>query len=241
MKLVYDNSATVRDGYASDDSVEFGLQKAEARLRECRRPSMEQAESPPPSLTDSEDYECYSDSATPPSQDEVFLSPAEEAAHAVHWEGYRLQQPGASTARSRSPRRRIRSPLDGGDFSGRVAPRNRKQVHRMFTNSRERWRQHHVNGAFADLRRLVPTHPPDKKLSKNEILRLAIRYIKLLSSILEYQKRNELKLEEDAPQPPQGAIKPEPPTLDEMSDASSPASSLSSVSSHTDGAEERVF
>ncbi|PRD35321.1 UNVERIFIED_CONTAM: hypothetical protein NCL1_11868 [Trichonephila clavipes] len=33
MKLVYDNSATVRDGYASDDSVEFGLQKAEARLR----------------------------------------------------------------------------------------------------------------------------------------------------------------------------------------------------------------
>ncbi|PRD23064.1 UNVERIFIED_CONTAM: hypothetical protein NCL1_47419 [Trichonephila clavipes] len=60
---------------------------------------MEQAESPPPSLTDSEDYECYSDSATPPSQDEVFLSPAEEAAHAVHWEEYRLQQPGASTAR----------------------------------------------------------------------------------------------------------------------------------------------
>jgi len=47
-----------------------------------------------------------------------------------------------------------------------------------------------VNGAFAELRKLVPTHPPDKKLSKNEILRLAIKYIKLLSNILDFQKRN---------------------------------------------------
>jgi len=52
----------------------------------------------------------------------------------------------------------------------------RKVVRRMFTNSRERWRQQNVNGAFAELRKLIPTHPPDKKLSKNEILRLAIRY-----------------------------------------------------------------
>lgn len=58
----------------------------------------------------------------------------------------------------------------------------------MFTNSRERWRQQNVNGAFAELRRLVPTHPPDKKLSKNEILRLAIRYINLLSKVVDYQK-----------------------------------------------------
>ncbi|OQR74675.1 basic helix-loop-helix neural transcription factor TAP-like [Tropilaelaps mercedesae] len=58
---------------------------------------------------------------------------------------------------------------------------------RMFTNSRERWRQQNVNGAFAELRRLVPTHPADKKLSKNEILRLAIRYIRLLMSILDYE------------------------------------------------------
>ncbi|KAL1482100.1 hypothetical protein MTO96_034024 [Rhipicephalus appendiculatus] len=64
----------------------------------------------------------------------------------------------------------------------------------MFTNSRERWRQQNVNGAFADLRRLVPTHPPDKKLSKNEILRLAIRYIRLLSSILDYQRRRDQQL-----------------------------------------------
>lgn len=127
----------------------------------------------------------------------------------------------------------------------------------MFTNSRERWRQQNVNGAFADLRRLVPTHPPDKKLSKNEILRLAIKYIKLLSSILEYQKKNEPLLDEsektDDEKRPEGqttllghdSIKAEPQNdelcQDGISEASSPASSLSSVSSHTDGQEERIF
>lgn len=64
-----------------------------------------------------------------------------------------------------------------------------KVVRRMFTNSRERWRQQNVNGAFAELRKLVPTHPPDKKLSKNEILRLTIKYIQLLDSVIAYQKR----------------------------------------------------
>lgn len=44
-----------------------------------------------------------------------------------------------------------------------------------------------MSGAFAELRRLVPTYPPDRKLSKNEILRLAIRYIRLLSSVLDWQ------------------------------------------------------
>lgn len=58
----------------------------------------------------------------------------------------------------------------------------------MFTNTRERWRQQNVSGAFAELRKLVPTHPPDKKLSKNEILRSAIKYIKLLTGILEWQQ-----------------------------------------------------
>ncbi|XP_041862106.1 T-cell acute lymphocytic leukemia protein 2-like [Melanotaenia boesemani] len=57
-------------------------------------------------------------------------------------------------------------------------------VRRIFTNSRERWRQQNVNGAFADLRRLIPTHPPDRKLSKNEILRLALRYINFLDRLL---------------------------------------------------------
>lgn len=67
----------------------------------------------------------------------------------------------------------------------------RKVVRRIFTNSRERWRQQNVNGVFAELRRLIPTHPPDKKLSKNEILRLTIKYIQLLDSVLKYQKEQE--------------------------------------------------
>ncbi|XP_074985017.1 ribitol-5-phosphate transferase FKTN isoform X3 [Caretta caretta] len=46
---------------------------------------------------------------------------------------------------------------------------------KIFTNTRERWRQQNVNSAFAKLRKLIPTHPPDKKLSKNETLRLAMR------------------------------------------------------------------
>lgn len=50
-------------------------------------------------------------------------------------------------------------------------------VRKIFTNSRERWRQQNVSGAFAELRKLVPTHPPDKKLSKNEILRMAIKCV----------------------------------------------------------------
>lgn len=58
---------------------------------------------------------------------------------------------------------------------------------KVFTNTRERWRQHNVNTAFAELRKLIPTHPPEKKLSKNEILRLAMRYINFLVTLLEKQ------------------------------------------------------
>ncbi|XP_028260360.1 T-cell acute lymphocytic leukemia protein 1 homolog [Parambassis ranga] len=60
-------------------------------------------------------------------------------------------------------------------------------VRRIFTNSRERWRQQNVNGAFAELRSLIPTHPPDRKLSKNEILRHALRYINFLDRLLTEQ------------------------------------------------------
>ncbi|XP_069195126.1 pancreas transcription factor 1 subunit alpha-like [Procambarus clarkii] len=66
-----------------------------------------------------------------------------------------------------------------------------RTIRKVFTNTRERWRQQNVSGAFAELRRLVPTHPPDKKLSKNEILRLTIKYIKLLNSVLEWQQRQD--------------------------------------------------
>ncbi|XP_046436853.1 twist-related protein-like [Daphnia pulex] len=62
---------------------------------------------------------------------------------------------------------------------------------KTFSNSRERWRQQNVSGAFSELRKLVPTYPETKKLSKNEILRLAIKYIRLLSNVLEWQKQQE--------------------------------------------------
>ncbi|XP_006009202.1 T-cell acute lymphocytic leukemia protein 2 [Latimeria chalumnae] len=55
---------------------------------------------------------------------------------------------------------------------------------KIFTNTRERWRQQNVNSAFAELRKLIPTHPPDKKLSKNEILRMAMKYINFLMKVL---------------------------------------------------------
>uniref|UniRef100_A0A1B6GJK6 BHLH domain-containing protein n=2 Tax=Cuerna arida TaxID=1464854 RepID=A0A1B6GJK6_9HEMI len=65
-------------------------------------------------------------------------------------------------------------------------------VRKMFTNSRERWRQQNVSGAFSELRKLVPTYPPDKKLSKNEILRMAIRYIRLLTGVLDWQQQQHI-------------------------------------------------
>lgn len=67
---------------------------------------------------------------------------------------------------------------DSDEDSSRQTSREaqpRVVVRKIFTNSRERWRQQNVSGAFGELRKLVPTHPPDKKLSKNEILRMAIR------------------------------------------------------------------
>ena len=62
---------------------------------------------------------------------------------------------------------------------------------RVYTNSRERWRQQNVNGAFNELRKIIPTHPPDKKLSKSEILRYAIKYIKLLTTVVEFQEKED--------------------------------------------------
>lgn len=69
-------------------------------------------------------------------------------------------------------------PLSGNQLTGiRRFPVLDSRKPCTVTNSRERWRQHNVTGAFAELRKLVPTHPHDKKLSKNEILRMAIKYV----------------------------------------------------------------
>ncbi|TNN83631.1 Protein lyl-1 [Liparis tanakae] len=72
-----------------------------------------------------------------------------------------------------------------------------KIARRVFTNSRERWRQQNVNGAFSELRKLIPTHPPDKKLSKNEILRLAVKYINFLVTLLNDQDQGRDSAEDE--------------------------------------------
>ena len=41
-----------------------------------------------------------------------------------------------------------------------------------------------MNLAFAELRKLLPTYPPERKLSKNEILRLSMKYIRFLDRLL---------------------------------------------------------
>lgn len=51
--------------------------------------------------------------------------------------------------------------------------------------TRERIRVEAFNVAFSELRKLLPTLPPDKKLSKIEILKLAICYIAYLNHVLE--------------------------------------------------------
>jgi hypothetical protein len=118
--------------------------------------------------------------------------------------------------------------FDVNRASGRKRKKKKKKkklvvVKRSLTNTRERWRQQNVNDAFLDLRKLVPTYPPDKKLSKNEILRLAIKYINTLMRVLEYQKRCELT---NAPQ----SVKPN--SL--LCDLSSSSSSFSALSEETD-------
>lgn len=89
------------------------------------------------------------------------------------------------------PPRQTNSPPNNSNILKNAPTISGGPVRKVFTNTRERWRQQNVSGAFAELRKLVPTHPPDKKLSKNEILRMAIKYIKLLTGVLEWQKQQE--------------------------------------------------
>lgn len=63
--------------------------------------------------------------------------------------------------------------------------RRATQKYRTAHATRERIRVEAFNVAFGDLRKLLPTLPPDKKLSKIEILRLAICYISYLNHVLD--------------------------------------------------------
>ncbi|KAG7281637.1 hypothetical protein CRUP_019149 [Coryphaenoides rupestris] len=103
-----------------------------------------------------------------------------------------------------------------------------KLARRVFTNSRERWRQQNVNGAFSELRRLIPTHPADKKLSKNEILRLAMKYINFLVSLLQDQAHGKTSSspEDHAQEEEAEEGEEEEEEEEEEEDFPSPASSL---------------
>lgn len=57
-------------------------------------------------------------------------------------------------------------------------------------NERERIRVRHVNEGYARLREHLPDEPTDKRMSKVETLRAAIRYIKHLESLLDVSKDN---------------------------------------------------
>lgn len=79
-------------------------------------------------------------------------------------------------------------PAGGEGPLSREEKRRRRRAtarYRFAHATRERVRVVAFNVAFAELRRLLPTLPPDKKLSKIEILRLAICYISYLNHVLD--------------------------------------------------------
>ncbi|OZC04840.1 Helix-loop-helix DNA-binding domain protein [Onchocerca flexuosa] len=54
----------------------------------------------------------------------------------------------------------------------------------MCQNRTERDRQLQINSAFLQLRQIIPSYPINKKMSKQEILRGAIRYLRILEYLL---------------------------------------------------------
>lgn len=91
-----------------------------------------------------------------------------------------------------APRRRTTpiTHLDPSELVGlsREERRRRRRAtlkYRTAHATRERIRVEAFNVSFAELRKLLPTLPPDKKLSKIEILKLAICYIAYLNHVLE--------------------------------------------------------
>ncbi|KAL8620239.1 hypothetical protein ACOMHN_061430 [Nucella lapillus] len=96
-------------------------------------------------------------------------------------------QPQNVTSGSTARARRANNPDHLSHLTREERRRRRRatQKYRTAHATRERIRVEAFNVAFADLRKLLPTLPPDKKLSKIEILRLAICYISYLNHVLE--------------------------------------------------------
>ena len=96
---------------------------------------------------------------------------------------------GLSDDHSTDDRDRDTSLLMSGDWlrltrEERRRRRRATEKYRVAHAARERVRVEAFNVAFTELRKLLPTLPPGKKLSKIEILRLAICYIMYLNFIL---------------------------------------------------------
>ncbi|KAI8483997.1 Helix-loop-helix protein 1 [Branchiostoma belcheri] len=91
----------------------------------------------------------------------------------------------AREAEDTAARRNKDPSLQGLSREERRRRRRATAKYRTAHATRERIRVEAFNVAFAELRKLLPTLPPDKKLSKIEILRLAICYISYLNHVLD--------------------------------------------------------
>ncbi|XP_033917220.1 transcription factor 15-like [Melopsittacus undulatus] len=105
----------------------------------------------------------------------------------------------------------------GGGAAGSGCGRRRRRARgcgvgrRAAANARERDRTHSVNAAFGALRRLIPTRPADRRLSKVETLRLAASYIAHLANVLLLEQAEGTAAAQPCPQPvPPGTTAPRP-------------------------------
>jgi hypothetical protein len=81
---------------------------------------------------------------------------------------------------SNQPRMGSRNELEVAVLDKMSSPSKPK---RGQANRRERVRTENVNAGFERLRKLIPTEPENRKLSKIEILRLSTSYIKHLYNL----------------------------------------------------------
>ncbi|NWI15767.1 HEN1 protein, partial [Crypturellus soui] len=112
-------------------------------------------------------------------QTELDLPPARSEPESAFGSG------GAGAAGGAEPGDAVRKELQHLSREERRRRRRATAKYRTAHATRERIRVEAFNMAFAELRKLLPTLPPDKKLSKIEILRLAICYISYLNHVLD--------------------------------------------------------
>lgn len=123
------------------------------------------------------------------------VAPQVQQSHPEVSSSQTMTQPDAICKRMQTKQRRSSTPVVQDEVTSsslahlsreeRRRRRRATQKYRLAHATRERVRVEAFNVAFAELRKLLPTLPPDKKLSKIEILRLAICYIAYLNHVLD--------------------------------------------------------